>query len=68
VVISTSNATLVAELKADVPNVEALPVSSKLETESCCTGIDLWSALGPELAVTDQASLVIQYNVRLVGG
>ena len=67
-VISTSNATLVAELKADVPNVEALPVSSKLKTESCCTGIDLWSALGRELAVTDQPLLVIQHNVRLVGG
>ena len=67
-VISTSNATPVVELKAVVPKVEALPVSSKLKTESCCTGIDVWSPLGPELAATDQASLVIQYNVRLVGG
>jgi hypothetical protein len=49
---STSNATLVAKLKPVASKVEALPISSKLQTESCCRGTDLWSALGSELAVT----------------
>jgi hypothetical protein len=48
---STSNATLVAESKPVAPEVEALPVSSKLGTESCYTGIDLWSALGVDVSV-----------------
>ena len=49
---STRNATLVAGPEPVAPKVEAMLVSSKSKMGSCCTGIDLWTALGSELAVT----------------